>query len=60
MDIHEIKSKLTLKEILNHYGLKPDKHLRLNRPFHEDKTPNLQVYYKTQSRHQMVHYTWRG
>jgi len=47
MEITEIKSKLTLKEVLNHYGLKPDKHLRLNCPFHEDKTPSLQVYYKT-------------
>lgn len=47
MEIHEIKSQLTLKEVLSHYGLKPDKHLRLNCPFHEDKTPSLQVYYKT-------------
>jgi len=47
MEITEIKSKLTLKEVLNHYGLKPDKQLRLNCPFHEDKTPSFQVYYKT-------------
>tara|TARA_R110000868_G_scaffold394904_3_gene666364 strand:+ start:1543 stop:4248 length:2706 start_codon:yes stop_codon:yes gene_type:complete len=47
MEITEIKSKLTLKEVLNHYGLKPDKHLRLNCPFHNDKTPSLQIYYKT-------------
>ena len=47
MEISDIKSKLTLKEVLNHYGLKPDKHLRLNCPFHDDKTPSLQVYYKT-------------
>jgi DNA primase len=47
MEISDIKSKLTLKEVLNHYGLKPDKHLRLNCPFHNDKTPSLQVYYKT-------------
>lgn len=47
MEISDIKSKLTLKEVLNHYGLKPDKHLRLNCPFHPDKTPSLQVYYKT-------------
>jgi DNA primase len=47
MQIQEIKTQLTLKEVLNHYGLKPDKHLRLNCPFHPDKTPSLQVYYKT-------------
>ncbi|WP_247653524.1 CHC2 zinc finger domain-containing protein [Flavobacterium sp. CS20] len=44
MEIHEIKSKLTLKEVLNHYGFKPDKHQRLNCPFHNDKTPSMQVY----------------
>jgi DNA primase len=47
MEIHEIKSRLTLANVLHHYGLKPDKSLRLNCPFHEDKTPSMQVYYKT-------------
>ncbi len=47
MEIPEIKSKLTLAQVLQHYGLKPDKNLRLHCPFHEDKTPSLQVYYKT-------------
>jgi len=47
MDIQEIKAKLTIAEVLKHYNLKPDKHLRLNCPFHEDKTPSMQVYYKT-------------
>ncbi len=47
MEISEIKSQLTLKHVLDYYGLKPDKHLRLNCPFHADKTPSLQVYYKT-------------
>lgn len=47
MEITEIKERLTLKEVLAHYGLKPDKQLRLNCPFHPDKTPSLQVYYKT-------------
>ena len=49
MEISEIKSRLPLKDVLNHYGLKPDKHLRLHCPFHDDKTPSLQIYYKTQS-----------
>ena len=47
MEIADIKARLTLATVLQHYGLKPDKHLRLCCPFHEDKTPSLQVYYKT-------------
>jgi len=47
MEISEIKQQLTLARVLQHYGLKPDKHLRLHCPFHEDKTPSLHVYYKT-------------
>jgi DNA primase len=49
MEIAEIKQQLPLAQVLNHYGLKPDKQLRLNCPFHPDKKPSLQVYYKTQS-----------
>ena len=33
--------------VLAFYGLKPDKNLRLHCPFHEYKTPSLQVYCKT-------------
>lgn len=47
MDIATIKQSLTLSAVLLHYGLKPDKYLRLHCPFHTDKTPSLQVYYKT-------------
>ncbi|MBV7531764.1 toprim domain-containing protein [Chitinophaga sp. sic0106] len=47
MEITEIKQQLTLATLLHYYGLKPDKSLRLNCPFHDDKTPSLQVYYKT-------------
>ncbi len=47
MEISEIKSKLTLSHVLHHYHLKPDKNLRLCCPFHPDKTPSMQVYYKT-------------
>ncbi|QMU63602.1 MAG: toprim domain-containing protein [Flavobacteriaceae bacterium] len=47
MEITEIKNKLTLATVLHYYHLKPDKQLRLNCPFHNDKTPSLQVYYKT-------------
>jgi DNA primase len=47
MDIKEIKSRLSITEVLQHYGLKPDPNDRLRSPFHEDKTPCLQVYPKT-------------
>ncbi len=47
MEISEIKKRLTLAQVLHYYHLKPDKHLRLNCPFHDDKTPSLQVYWKT-------------
>lgn len=49
MDIKDIKSKLTIAEVVKHYGLKADKQNRLKCPFHEDKTPSLQLYYKTQT-----------
>ena len=47
MTIVEIKQQLTLAQVLHYYHLKPDKNMRLCCPFHEDKTPSLQVYYKT-------------
>jgi len=47
MEITEIKQRLTLATVLHYYGLKPDKQLRLKCPFHNDKTPSMQVYYKT-------------
>lgn len=49
MEISEIRQQLTLAQVLNYYNLKPDKSLRLLCPFHDDKTPSLQVYYKTQT-----------
>jgi DNA primase len=42
MEIQQIKSNLTLSQILHHYGLKPKNNM-LNCPFHEDKTASLQV-----------------
>ena len=47
MEITDIKSRLTLATVLSYYSLKPDKNLRLCCPFHDDKIPSLQVYYKT-------------
>ncbi|QMU66250.1 MAG: toprim domain-containing protein [Flavobacteriaceae bacterium] len=49
MEIADIKSNLTLATVLHYYGLKTDKNNRLNCPFHQDKTPSFQAYYKTQT-----------
>jgi DNA primase len=47
MEIPEIKRQLPIGRVLEHYGLKLDKHDRLLCPFHPDKTPSLQIYPKT-------------
>jgi DNA primase len=47
MDIKDIKQQLSITQVLNYYGLKADKNQRINCPFHDDKTPSLQVYEKT-------------
>jgi len=49
MDITTIKEQLPIREVLQHYNLYPDKQNRLRCPFHDDSTPSLQVYYKTQT-----------
>ena len=47
MEIQDIKTQLSIVQVLDHYGLEPDRNQRLNCPFHEDKTPSMQVYPKT-------------
>jgi DNA primase len=47
MEIPEIKAHLMINQVLDHYGLKADKNNRLNCPFHNDKTPSMQVYAET-------------
>lgn len=47
MEIQEIKQRLSILTVLNHYGLKSDRNRRLCCPFHDDKTPSFQVYPKT-------------
>ena len=47
MEITDIKSRLSLATVLHYYGLKPDKNMRLQCPFHDDKSQSLQLYYKT-------------
>jgi len=47
MELSEIKNRLPILEVLRHYGLSPDRNNRLKCPFHNDKTPSIQVYPKT-------------
>lgn len=51
MEIAEIKAQLTINQVLDHYGLKADKNNRLCCPFHDDKTPSMQVYPETNTVH---------
>lgn len=47
MEIKDIKSALSIQTVLNHYNLTPDTNQRLCCPWHNDKTPSLQIYPKT-------------
>ncbi len=47
MEIGEIKQQLSIAQVLDHYGLKPDRNRMLRCPFHKDKTPSLQIYPQT-------------
>ncbi|PWJ51227.1 CHC2-type zinc finger protein [Dyadobacter jejuensis] len=47
MEISQIKQRLNILEVLGHYSIKPDKNSRICCPFHDDKTPSMQVYEKT-------------
>ena len=44
MEIPEIKQRLSMLATLEHYGLKLERNNLLCCPFHEDKTPSMQVY----------------
>jgi DNA primase catalytic core len=47
MQITEIKLQLSIQAVLTHYNLRPDNNKRLCCPFHNDKTPSMQVYPET-------------
>ena len=47
MQIEEIKNSLTLSQVLSHYNLTTDRNNRLICLWHNDKTPSLQIYLKT-------------
>ena len=47
MELSEIKQRLSINTVLKHYGLQCARNHRLRCPFHDDKTPSMQVYPKT-------------
>lgn len=49
MEIKEIKQQLSIEKVLAHYGVEADKNNKARCPFHDDKTPSLQIYPKTNS-----------
>jgi len=51
MEITDIKEKLSIITVLNHYNIKPDKHNQINCPFHEDAKPSLRIYPETNTYH---------
>jgi DNA primase len=44
MTIQEIKQKLSITQVLAYYGITHIKNKQIHCPFHEDKTPSMQVY----------------
>jgi DNA primase len=51
MEIKDIKAKLSIEYVLNHYNIETDKHHKTSCPFHEDKTPSFTIYPKTNTFH---------
>lgn len=51
MEIQKIKEKLTIAQVLEHYGLQSNKNKMLCCPFHPDKNPSMQVYPETNTVH---------
>lgn len=47
MEIKDIKASLSILQVLSLYDLKPDRNKRFSCPFHDDKTPSMQVYPET-------------
>jgi len=47
MEISQIKARLSIGEVLSHYGLAAGANGKMCCPFHEDSTASFQVYTKT-------------
>lgn len=44
MEIQEIKQRLSIETVLNHYHLQSDRHNFIKCPFHGDEDPSLKIY----------------
>ena len=44
MEIQQIKAQLSITQVLAHYGITAIKNKQVCCPFHEDKTPSMQVF----------------
>jgi DNA primase len=47
MEIQEIKQRLTILQVLQHYNLKPDRNGMLKCPFHADDMASMKIYQQT-------------
>ena len=47
MEIQDIKSRLPITQVLSHYQIKVNSNNRVICPWHDDKTPSLQIYPET-------------
>ncbi len=47
MEISDIKTRLSIESVLSHYNLKANNTGMLCCPFHDDKTPSMQIYRDT-------------
>lgn len=44
MEIQEIKQSLSIKIVLEHYNLHPDRHAIVRCPFHADEMASMKIY----------------
>ena len=51
MEIKEIKQRLTIATVLNHYNHTPDRNNMLKCPFHEEGTASMRIYPDTNTFH---------
>ena len=51
MEIKDIKQRLSIIQVLSHYGITPDKNHHIKCPFHQDDKPSCKIYPETGTFH---------